>query len=75
MMKRENKVPSSSIVNWDLHHKMNKTFEKTLKEIINLLDQGKLYLPQMEESVTTKHKKQKNKKSRISKKKPEKDNI
>lgn len=73
MMKGENKDQSSSIVNWDLHHKMNKTFEKTLEEIINLLDQGKLHLGQMEEYVTAKHKKQKNKNSRTLKKKPEKD--
>lgn len=32
----------SSIVNWDLHHKINKTAEKTLKEIKNLAREGKL---------------------------------
>jgi hypothetical protein len=33
---------SSSIVNWDLHHKINKTAEKTIQEVKKLFREGKL---------------------------------
>jgi hypothetical protein len=54
---------------------MNKTFEKTLEEIIELLNEGKINLLHNEENETDKHKMQKSKNTKISKRKPKKDKF
>jgi len=40
-MKKKSNNTSSCIINWDLHHKLNKTNEKTLKFIKEMDFDGK----------------------------------
>jgi hypothetical protein len=43
---------NSSIVNWDLHHKINKTAEKTMQEISRLVREGKITIsPPKEDDI------------------------
>jgi hypothetical protein len=44
------KDDTSSIVNWDLHHKINRTAKKTMNELKKLFREGKISIPEPTEN-------------------------